>query len=52
LQVEQVDCAELKASGGEVVGVEDTGVCRMGFSKDLDGNTIILHRRYAPRDTR
>jgi catechol 2,3-dioxygenase-like lactoylglutathione lyase family enzyme len=44
-------CDELKAAGGEVVGIEDTGVCHMGFCKDLDGNTIILHRRYAPRDT-
>jgi catechol 2,3-dioxygenase-like lactoylglutathione lyase family enzyme len=45
-------CDELKAAGGEVVGIEDTGVCHMGFCKDLDGNTIILHRRYAPRDAR
>jgi catechol 2,3-dioxygenase-like lactoylglutathione lyase family enzyme len=45
-------CAELKAAGGEVVGIEDTGVCHMGFCKDLDGNTIILHRRYAPRVAR
>jgi catechol 2,3-dioxygenase-like lactoylglutathione lyase family enzyme len=42
-------CAELAAAGGEVVGIEDTGVCHMGFCKDPDGNTIILHRRYAPR---
>jgi catechol 2,3-dioxygenase-like lactoylglutathione lyase family enzyme len=42
-------CAQLEAGGGEVVGIEDTGVCHMGFCKDLDGNTIILHRRYAPR---
>ena len=31
---------------GETV---DTGVCHMGFFKDPDGNTVILHRRYAPR---
>ena len=49
--VEQA-CAELEASGGEIVGIEDTGVCHMGFCKDLDGNTIILHRRYAPRAER
>jgi catechol 2,3-dioxygenase-like lactoylglutathione lyase family enzyme len=42
-------CDELEAGGGVVVGIEDTGVCRMGFCKDLDGNTVILHRRYAPR---
>ncbi|MDQ3821629.1 MAG: VOC family protein [Actinomycetota bacterium] len=40
---------ELAAAGGEVLGIEDTGVCHMGFCKDLDGNTVILHRRYAPR---
>jgi len=42
-------CDELVAGGGELVGIQDTGVCHMGFCKDLDGNTIILHRRYAPR---
>ena len=40
---------EVRAAGAEVLGIEDTGVCQMGFCKDLDGNTIILHRRYAPR---
>ena len=30
-----------------MVGIEDTGVCHMGFVKDPDGNVIILHRRYA-----
>jgi catechol 2,3-dioxygenase-like lactoylglutathione lyase family enzyme len=40
---------EFRAAGGEVIGIEDTGVCHMGFVKDLDGNTLILHRRYAPR---
>ena len=42
-------CEELVARGGELVGIEDTGVCHMGFCKDPDGNTVILHRRYAPR---
>lgn len=42
-------CKELKAAGAEVMGIEDSGVCRMGFCKDLDGNVLILHRRYAPR---
>jgi hypothetical protein len=32
-----------------VIGVEDTGVCHMGFVKDPDGNVLILHRRYAPK---
>jgi catechol 2,3-dioxygenase-like lactoylglutathione lyase family enzyme len=40
---------EYRAAGGEVLGIEDTGVCHMGFVKDPDGNTLILHRRYARR---
>jgi catechol 2,3-dioxygenase-like lactoylglutathione lyase family enzyme len=28
----------------------DTGVCHMAFFKDPDGNQLMLHRRYAPRD--
>jgi catechol 2,3-dioxygenase-like lactoylglutathione lyase family enzyme len=40
---------EARAAGAEVVGIEDTGVCHMGFVKDPDGNVLILHRRYAPR---
>jgi predicted enzyme related to lactoylglutathione lyase len=41
--------AEVRAAGAEVIGIDDTGVCHMGFVKDPDGNTVILHRRYAPR---
>jgi catechol 2,3-dioxygenase-like lactoylglutathione lyase family enzyme len=41
--------SELRAAGAEVIGIDDTGVCHMGFVKDLDGNVLILHRRYAPR---
>ena len=40
---------EARMGGAEVVGVEDTGVCNMGVVRDPDGNTVILHRRYAPR---
>ena len=41
---------ELEGKGVEFVGdAVDTGVCHMGFFRDPDGNTIILHRRYAPR---
>jgi catechol 2,3-dioxygenase-like lactoylglutathione lyase family enzyme len=43
---------EVRAAGGEVMGIVDSGVCHMGFVKDLDGNTVILHRRYAPREKR
>ena len=51
LRVRDVAAAveEARAAGAEVVGIEDTGVCRMGFVKDPDGNILILHRRYAPR---
>ena len=41
-------CAELAAAGGQLIGVEDSGVCYMGFCKDPEGNVLILHRRYAP----
>ena len=27
----------------------DTGVCHMALFSDPDGNTLMLHRRYAPR---
>jgi catechol 2,3-dioxygenase-like lactoylglutathione lyase family enzyme len=40
---------EARAGGAEVIGIQDTGVCHMGFVKDPDGNVLILHRRYAPR---
>ena len=43
---------DFRAAGGEVIGIEDTGVCHMGFVKDPDGNVIILHRRYAERKRR
>jgi catechol 2,3-dioxygenase-like lactoylglutathione lyase family enzyme len=43
---------EARAAGADVIGVEDSGVCHMGFVKDPDGNVLILHRRYAPRSRR
>jgi catechol 2,3-dioxygenase-like lactoylglutathione lyase family enzyme len=51
LRVADVHAAveEARAAGAEVIGVEDSGVCHMGFVKDPDGNVLILHRRYAPR---
>jgi catechol 2,3-dioxygenase-like lactoylglutathione lyase family enzyme len=54
LRVEDVPAAveEVRAAGADVMGVEDTGVCHMGFVKDPDGNVVILHRRYAPRGPR
>jgi predicted enzyme related to lactoylglutathione lyase len=29
----------------------DTGVCHMAFFSDPDGNSLMLHHRYAPRVT-
>ena len=31
--------------------VLDTGVCHMAFFSDPDGNALMLHHRYAPRQT-
>lgn len=28
--------------------IRDTGVCHMAFLRDTEGNSIMLHRRYAP----
>ena len=33
--------------GGDIF---DSGVCHMAFFRDPDGNQLVLHRRYAPRD--
>ena len=54
LRVADVQAAvdEFREKGGEVMGIEDSGVCHMGFVKDPDGNVLILHRRYAPRERR
>jgi predicted enzyme related to lactoylglutathione lyase len=30
----------------------DTGVCHMAFFADPDGNELMLHHRYAPREPR
>jgi catechol 2,3-dioxygenase-like lactoylglutathione lyase family enzyme len=51
LRVADVHAAvdEVRAAGAAVIGIEDSGVCHMGFVKDPDGNVLILHRRYAPK---
>jgi catechol 2,3-dioxygenase-like lactoylglutathione lyase family enzyme len=42
---------ELEARGVQFEGeILDTGVCHMAFFTDPDGNQLMLHRRYAPRD--
>ena len=43
---------ELESKGVEFDGETlDTGVCHMAFFKDPDGNALMLHRRYAPRES-
>src|SRR5438094_7469364 len=43
---------ELEAGGVEFKGdVLDTGVCHMAFFADPDGNQLVLHRHYAPRES-
>jgi catechol 2,3-dioxygenase-like lactoylglutathione lyase family enzyme len=42
---------ELEAKGVKFDGdIVDTGVCHFAFFKDPDGNALMLHRRYAPRE--
>ena len=44
--------AELEAKGVEFLGETfDTGVCYMAFFADPDGNALMLHHRYAPRES-
>jgi catechol 2,3-dioxygenase-like lactoylglutathione lyase family enzyme len=45
--------AELEAKGVKFVAETwDSGVCHFAAFLDPDGNTIILHHRYAPRTPR
>ncbi len=44
--------ATLTARGVTFAGdTFDTGVCHMAFFADPDGNALMLHHRYAPRET-
>jgi predicted enzyme related to lactoylglutathione lyase len=55
LQVEDVEAARalLEERGVEFVAdTIDSGVCHMAFFKDPDGNSLLLHQRYAPADAR
>ena len=45
MRVEQVDFITVEFFGETF----DSSVCLMGFFKDPDGNTVILHNRSAPR---
>jgi predicted enzyme related to lactoylglutathione lyase len=41
----------LEARGVTSMGdIFDTGVCHMAFFADPDGNALMLHHRYAPRE--
>jgi catechol 2,3-dioxygenase-like lactoylglutathione lyase family enzyme len=44
--------AALEAKGVAFAGdVFDTSVCHMAIFHDPDGNQLMLHRRYAPRES-
>ncbi len=53
LHVDDVAAAreELEGKGVEFLGdTFDTGVCHMAFFNDPEGNDLMLHSRYKPRD--
>ena len=53
LHVEDVEAAraELESRGVEFsADTMDSGVCHMAFFRDPDGNALMLHHRYAPRN--
>jgi catechol 2,3-dioxygenase-like lactoylglutathione lyase family enzyme len=53
LHVEDVEAARarLEAAGVEFLAeTMDSGVCHMAFFRDPDGNALMFHNRYAPRD--
>ncbi len=42
--------ADLEAKGVTFDDTIDSGVCHMAHFRDPDGNTLMLHHRYAPRN--
>ena len=51
--VDDVEAArsDLESKGVEFLGETlDTGVCKMALFRDPDGNDLMLHGRYAPRE--
>ena len=53
LQVNDVEAAraELESRGVTFVADNiDSGVCHMAHFRDPDGNVLMLHHRYSPRD--
>jgi catechol 2,3-dioxygenase-like lactoylglutathione lyase family enzyme len=52
LHVDDVEAAraELESKGVEFLAETiDSGVCKMAFFQDPDGNALMFHNRYAPR---
>jgi predicted enzyme related to lactoylglutathione lyase len=55
LHVDDVAAAreELESKGVTFVAdTMDSGVCHMAIFSDPDGNTLMLHHRYAPKDAK
>jgi predicted enzyme related to lactoylglutathione lyase len=55
LHVDDVEAAraELESKGVEFRGdTMDSGVCHMAIFADPDGNGLMLHHRYAPKDAK
>ncbi|HTN22854.1 MAG TPA: VOC family protein [Solirubrobacteraceae bacterium] len=53
LQVDDVHAAQAELESRGVTfapDLIDSGVCHMAFFKDPDGNALMLHHRYKPRD--
>ena len=42
--------ADLEAKGVTFDDTIDSGVCHMAHFRDPDGNVLMLHHRYAPRN--
>jgi predicted enzyme related to lactoylglutathione lyase len=54
-QVDDVEAAraELESRGVQFgADTMDSGVCHMAHFRDPDGNTLMLHHRYAPADAK
>ncbi|MBA2464480.1 MAG: VOC family protein [Nocardioidaceae bacterium] len=51
LHVDDVEAAraELESRGVSFIHAFDSGVCHNAFFEDPDGNTLLLHHRYAPK---
>ena len=55
LHVDDVEAGrqELESKGVEFgADTMDSGVCHMAYFRDPDGNALMFHHRYAPKDAR